>query len=551
MADLANIAPPKELSEADRLTVFEHFSRHLAVHRNTAELYAAVECSVSSLSDEKKTRTRDAFSREMNKWAQALFRNAWIACQEPGGGECPELDPYAETSTARLPPLPSHADVSKILNTVLFLHVTTAKHYSARTRSFLSAFGTVDEGVIVSTLKHPEEAIKATEKHADKAKEEHADRGKTLRMVGLGLGAVAGGVLVGVTGGLAAPLVGAGVTTVLGWVGVGGTAAGLLASGLAGSSVVCGALFGAYGAKSTANMVARHTREIRDLAVVPVTKPVDTLAVRLCVSGWLASPEDVTAPWTVFGGDDTVALQWEIEALEALSNAFGTLLKTQAMQLVKAQIIKRTVFAALLSSLSPIAWLKIGQIIDNPWMNARALAVKAGAVLGTLLSQRAFGNRPVTLVGYSLGSLVILEALKFLASLPPSSTLHLVQDVFVLGAPASADAATWSAIRRVVAGRLVNGYSTNDYVLAVLSRASTVSWGVAGLQAVEVQGVENVECADVDGHLMWRGMIGTCLERCGAPGILRAEVQKQVEKVAKPMEADLKASKEDVKDGSG
>lgn len=128
----------------------------------------------------------------------------------------------------------------------------------------------------------------------------------------MGLGAIAGGVLIGVTGGLAAPLVGAGVTTLLGWLGVGGTAVGLLASGLAGSSVVCGALFGAYGARSTANMVERHTREVRDLAIVPIRdiKGDETLGVRLCVSGWLASPEDVTAPWTVYGGDDTYALQW-------------------------------------------------------------------------------------------------------------------------------------------------------------------------------------------------------------------------------------------------
>lgn len=80
-----------------------------------------------------------------------------------------------------------------------------------------------------------------------------------------------------------------------------------------GSSVICGALFGAYGARSTSNMVQRHTREIRDLAIVPVhklSKDQETLAVRLCVSGWLTSKDDVVAPWTVFGGDDTFALQW-------------------------------------------------------------------------------------------------------------------------------------------------------------------------------------------------------------------------------------------------
>ena len=141
-------------------------------------------------------------------------------------------------------------------------------------------------------------------------KDEHAFKGKTFRMVGMGLGAIAGGVLVGVTGGLAAPLVGAGVTALFGALGVGGTAVGLLASGLASSSVVCGALFGAYGAQSTAGMVRRYTREIRDLAVLPVRRPEETLAVRLCVSGWLTDKGDVTAPWTVFEGDDTYALQW-------------------------------------------------------------------------------------------------------------------------------------------------------------------------------------------------------------------------------------------------
>lgn len=53
----------------------------------------------------------------------------------------------------------------------------------------------------------------------------------------------------------------------------------------------------------------------------------------------------------------------EVEALMQLSSALGSLIKTQAMQYVKAQVIKRTVFAALFAALSPTAWLKIGQII--------------------------------------------------------------------------------------------------------------------------------------------------------------------------------------------
>lgn len=172
--------------------------------------------------------------------------------------------------------------------------------------------GAIDERAIVATLKNPEQAVQDARKQTQQTKEDHANRGKALRWAGMGLGAVAGGVAIAVTGGLAAPLVGAGVTSILGFLGVGGSAVGLLASGLAGSSVVCGALFGAYGAKSSADMISRYTKEVEDLAIVPVVinNEQETVAVRLCVSGWLDSPKDVTVPWSIFGGDDTFALQW-------------------------------------------------------------------------------------------------------------------------------------------------------------------------------------------------------------------------------------------------
>jgi len=218
--------------------------------------------------------------------------------------------------------------------------------------------------------------------------------------------------------------------------------------------------------------------------------------------------------------------------------------KSQAMKYVKGEILKRTILAGLMNSLAPLALLRVGQIIgefyllfyctrfspftDNPWMNARALAIKTGAVLGDLLANRVFGNRPVTLTGYSLGSLVIFEALRNLASLPPSKTTHLIHDVYLFGTPTSTHPGNWASVRRVVAGRLVNGYSEKDYVLAVLSRASDATWEVAGLQSVPVKGVENVCCAEVEGHTMWRRMVGKYLAEIGAPGILKEEVNVQV-----------------------
>lgn len=173
------------------------------------------------------------------------------------------------------------------------------------------------------------------------------------------------------------------------------------------------------------------------------------------------------------------------------------------------------------------------------------MAVKAGRVLGTLLAERVLGNRPVTLVGYSLGSLVIFEALQHLATLPPSDTAHLVQDVYLFGTPVTTDDRIWAAARRVVAGRFVNGYGSKDYVLAVLSRTSNMSRTVAGLQEVAVQGVENVECSFVDGHLKWRGLVGQSLEMCNAPGVVPTEVEKQVES-QKAIDQELDMSPDEV-----
>ncbi|KAI0044832.1 DUF726-domain-containing protein [Auriscalpium vulgare] len=535
-ANLIHLVPPAELSDADNLTIFQHIFRRLAAHRNTVELYAEAEAAYSDPQDTAHVDLKEDFVREVDVWSQSLLSATWVACKEPGGGECPTLDPLSDSSVADLAPLPAAPLLDQMLNAILFLSITSSKQYSARTRAFLSRLGTLDERAIAATLKNPDAALHAAEQHVsvDAAKAEHAARGATLRRVGMGVGALAGGLLIGVTGGLAAPLVGAGVGAVFGALGLGGSVVGLLAGGLAGSSVVCAALFGAYGARSTAQMVERYTQEVRDLAVLPVGPQRETLAVRLCVSGWLRSREDITAPWTVFGGDsvDTYALQWEVEVLEKLSAALTTLMKAQAMKYVRAQIIKRTFLASLNASLAPLAWLQIGRVVDNPWANAQARARKTGAVLADLLAARAFGQRPVSLAGYSLGAAVIWAALEDLATRPPAQTAHLVEDVFLLGAPVPADPRAWAAARRVVCGRLVNAYGRDDYVLAVLARASTTRWEVAGLQAVDAMGVENVASADVDGHLQWRAMVGRTLVACGAPGVDVGEAERQARETA-------------------
>lgn len=243
-------------------------------------------------------------------------RGRWslISLEQPtlsiSGHDPPKLDPLADTSTTGLAPLRPQERLIALLSTVLLLHVTSRKEYSSRTRTFLFFIARIDEDSVAVTLKKPGRAIEEAEKETNAVREEHSRRSKAMRHVGIGAGAIAGGALIGLTGGLAAPATGAGVSSILGRMGVGGTAVGVLATSLAGSSVVCGALFGAHGSRETARITTQYTRDVRDLAIRPVHAPRETMAVRLCVTGWLDTPEDATEPWIVFRGDDTFALQW-------------------------------------------------------------------------------------------------------------------------------------------------------------------------------------------------------------------------------------------------
>jgi len=525
MADLTEIIPPTSLEKDRRELLFEYFFRRLARFRNDRLRWAHVEEDLRAEGDKNLSTHLEGFGEEIDSWANTLLRGVWATCQLDG--DCPLLDRLAETSLRDIKLPLEGSQLKQSIHTILFLDLTENKRYSSQTRAFLSSFDTdlqASEHTIVATLQNPEQALSEAEKHATSRQ---ASKNKILRRVGIGVGAVAGGVLVGVTGGLAAPLVGAGLGSALGVLGVGGTAAGVLATGLASSGVVCGALFGAYGATSTAGMIGRYTASVADFEMLRIGQPrndgEESLAVNICVSGWLDGVDDVTAPWTIFDlgpeFEETLALKWEVKALEELSTALGDLVKSHALKFVRAEIIRRTAFSGLLAAVPPLALLKIGQVVDNPWMKSKSLAVKTGKVLATLLLERAFGTRPVSLTGYSLGALAIYTALEQLSTLPPKQTIHLIDSVYLFGLPASLSLPNWAAIRRIASGRVVNGYCEEDWVLGVLGRATSDgglkgNFNIAGMKPVDLQGVENLEW-DVGGHLGWRANVGVCLEHLG------------------------------------
>jgi len=110
----------------------------------------------------------------------------------------------------------------------------------------------------------------------------------------------------------------------------------------------------------------------------------------------------------------------------------------------------------------PLALTKLSYLIDNPWIVSQARADMAGLILADSLIDRNLGTRPVTLVGFSLGSRVIFSCLKELAN---RGAFGLIQNVYMFGTPVVAKVDDYVRARAIVPGRFVNGYATNDWIL--------------------------------------------------------------------------------------
>ena len=198
----------------------------------------------------------------------------------------------------------------------------------------------------------------------------------------------------------------------------------------------------------------------------------------------------------------------------ALAHAATNFLSNKAVTEAITQGIMHTALASLMAAFAlPNAVLSAANWVDNTWAVAVARADRAAEELAEQLCLGAHGDRPITLLGFSLGGRVVFGALQELARRGRSG---MVQHAVVLGAPVVADADQWTAARGAVAGRLVNGYSGNDWLLGLLFRASLAVGPAAGLRAVPVDGVENVSLAAlVAGHTDWCHRLPEILEILG------------------------------------
>lgn len=142
------------------------------------------------------------------------------------------------------------------------------------------------------------------------------------------------------------------------------------------------------------------------------------------------------------------------------------------------------------------------------------------------------------LVGYSVGARVIFYALQ---ELWHRRELHVVADVYLMGAPVSHSREKWQRARTAVSGRFVNGYCRGDWVLGFFYRY--MEWGirVAGLSPVSLDGVEEVDLSTVvSSHTDYPAKLRTALALLVLPADAAATL------VGAPIEAPEGASSSSV-----
>ncbi|KAF7239394.1 Transmembrane and coiled-coil domain-containing protein 4 [Varanus komodoensis] len=391
-------------------------------------------------------------------------------------------------------------------------------HYDARMRVLLSH--------VTQLLKIPLEELEASEEHlleclneeqeeesetAEALRKKKERRKKLKRYLLIGLATVGGGTVIGLTGGLAAPLVATGAAAVIG-------SAGAAALGSAAGIAVMASLFGAAGAGLTGYKMKKRVGAIEEFEFLPLTEGKQ-LHIAIAVTGWLSPGKygSFVTPWgSLLQSREQYCLAWESKYLVELGNAFNTLLNG-LVNVVGQEALKYTVLSGIVTALAlPASLLTVASVIDNPWGVCLHRSAEVGKHLAQILLGRHQGRRPVTLVGFSLGARVIYFCLQEMAK--EEDCRGIVEDVVLLGAPVEGDATCWKPITKVVSGKIVNGYCRGDWLLSLVYRTSSAQLNVAGLQPVNLDDrrMVNVDLSSVvSGHLDYMKQMDTILKAVG------------------------------------
>ncbi|KAG8527021.1 uncharacterized protein KY384_008450 [Bacidia gigantensis] len=394
----------------------------------------------------------------------------------------------------------------------LFLVLLADSIYDARSRTLLERVGKSLEVSGLDICRFEKRVTEALEMQEEAEKEtwdeaEHIEARRKLalkrRYMMMGIATVGGSLVIGLSAGLLAPVIGAGMAAGFTTIGVAGTS-GFLA-GAGGTALITSAAV-ATGGTIAVRASDRRTGAVSTFEYRPLhnNKRVNLI---ISVSGWMnGKVDDVRLPFSTVNPvmGDMYSILWEPEMMQSMGQTINVLASEALSQTVQ-QVLGSTILIALMSALQlPIVLTKLSYFIDNPWTVSMARANAAGLILADSLIDRHLGMRPVTLVGFSLGARVIFSAIRELAR---RGAFGIVHNCFLFGSPIVANRDEYIRVRSMISGRFVNGYASNDWILGYLFRATAGGvWKVAGLAPVaNIPGLENINCTElVNGHMAYR-----------------------------------------------
>ncbi|KAM0424747.1 hypothetical protein ACHAPT_010057 [Fusarium lateritium] len=439
--------------------------------------------------------------------------------EAPDGEELPDVKtPSQLPTTAKI-----DIDLRWTVLCDLFLILIADSIYDSRSRVLFERVGQSLDISWLDICRFERKVTEALEMQQAAEKEnwnedEHTEarrkRALTRRYVMMGLATVGGGLVIGLSAGLLAPVIGAGLATGLTAIGVTGTSGFL--GGVGGAAIITS------GAATTGSIIGvraanRRTGAVSTFEYRPLhnNKRVNLIVT---VSGWLTGKvDDVRLPFStvdpVMG--DLYSVLFEPEMLRSMGDTIN-ILATEALTQSIQQILGTTILAALMSALQlPIILTKLSYLIDNPWAVSLDRATSAGKILADSLLERNLGTRPITLVGFSIGARVVFSCLQELAK---KGAVGIIQNVYMFGSPIVVKKDEYTRARTVVSGRFVNAFNRNDWILGYLFRLTSGGIRrVAGLAPIEdMSWIENMDVTDlVVGHMDYRQQMPTLLMRCG------------------------------------
>lgn len=344
---------------------------------------------------------------------------------------------------------------------------------------------------------------------------EHKRKQKNAKIVKIALATAAGGLVIGLSAGALAPVIGAGLAAGLTTVGISGTGGFLAGAGGTAIITTSGVM---SGMRVGQNAMQNRVGSVKTFEFIPLhnNKRVNLI---ITVSGWMSGTlDDVRLPFStvdqVMG--DLYSLLWEPEMLTSMGQTINILaneILTQSIQ----QILGSTLLITLMAGLQlPMMLSKLGYLLDNPWNNSLDRAWKSGKVLADTLRRKKLGVRPITLVGFSLGARLIYSCLLDLAK---TGDYGIVENVYLFGSPIVIHEDEIALARSTVSGRFVNGYMKQDWILGYLFRATSGGLRtIAGLSPIneETTNIENFDCSEfVKGHMQYREAMPKLLRSIG------------------------------------